>query len=76
MTVFTVLGLSIFIFFVLFVVSILLNVAWRNEIENSIGFLFVLVIISILIAIFIAEPQVYGYEKITVSENSIEKVEG
>lgn len=71
MTVFTVLGLAIFIFLVLIGISLLFSVAAKDE-EYQLGFIFVLVFLSIFIALFIAEPQKYGYEKITVSENSIE----
>ena len=73
MIVFTVLGLAIFIFVALIIVSILFTVFCKKDIEDSIGFILVLVCISAIIAIFIAKPQMYGYEKITVSENSIEK---
>ena len=72
MIVFTVLGLAIFIFLVLIGISILFSIAIKDE-ECHIGFICVLVFLSVIIALFITEPQEFGYEKITVSENSIEK---
>jgi len=72
MTVFTVFGLAIFISLILIGTSLMLSVVWRDE-EYHLGFICVLVFLSVIIALFITVPHEFGYEKIAVSENSIEK---
>ena len=71
MEIFTILGLTIFIFAVMAVLVILLNIAF-DEPFGAPGFIFVMVVLSITLSSFFIQPEKFGYEKI-VSNNSVEQ---
>ena len=75
MEIFTVLGLIIFLFGVMFILSVLVNISFFNndeEILNCLGFIFTLIVLSIVLSLFFTRPEKFGYEKI-VSNNSVEQ---
>lgn len=72
---FTVLGLAIFLFGVMVIVSILLNIAFGrtdDEVIDGLGFIVVMLILSVVLSLFFTQPENFGYEKI-VSNNSVEQ---
>lgn len=76
MEIFTVFGLSVFLFGVMVIISLLLNIAFgRNGDEVfdcAIGFTIVMLILSAVLSSFLVHPESFGYKKI-VSTNSVEK---
>lgn len=72
---FTVLGLAIFLFGVMVIVSILLNIAFGgtdDEVIDGLGYIVVMLILSVVLSLFFTQPENFGYEKI-VSNNSVEQ---
>lgn len=68
-------GLGIFIAALLgymFLFGIGMKIMYEKDDAGYLGALFVGIIISLLLAIFICDPESYGYQKITVSENVVE----
>lgn len=76
MEIFMVFGLATFLFGVMVIISLLLNIAFgRNgdEVFNcGIGFTIVMLILSAVLSSFLVHPECFGYEKI-VSTNSVEQ---
>ena len=75
MEIFTVFGLALFLFGVMVIVSILLNIAsgrTDDEVLDGIGFIVVMLVLSIILSLFFTRPEKFGYEKI-VSNNSVEQ---
>jgi len=71
---FTGLGISMVIFLVYMLLFGLGMIIFYDKTEDT-GFnavLFVGVFISIMLTTFICNPESYGYQKITVSENVVE----
>lgn len=73
MEAFTIFGLAIFLFGVMVLLSILLNAIFfkTDEMIDGLGFMFVMFALSIMISLFLTQPENFGYEKI-VSNNSVE----
>jgi Mn2+/Fe2+ NRAMP family transporter len=76
MEIFTVFGLALFLFGVMVIISLLLNITFgRNGDEIfdcGIGFTIVMLILSAVLSSFLVHPESFGYEKI-VSNNSVEQ---
>jgi hypothetical protein len=75
MEAFAIFGLAIFLFAVFVIVSMILNIAWGcidEEILYGPGYLIIMLILSILLALFFVQPEKFGYEEI-VSNNSVEQ---
>ena len=71
MEIFTILGLTIFIFAVIAILTVLMNIPF-DEPFGAPGVIFVMVILSITLSSFFTHPEKFGYEKI-VSNNSVEQ---
>jgi membrane protease YdiL (CAAX protease family) len=72
---FAIFGLAVFLFVVIVLVSMLLNIALGyidEEVLYGPGYLVVMLILSILLSLFFIQPEKFGYEKI-VSNNSVEQ---
>lgn len=70
---FTILGISIaalFGYMILFGIGVL--IMYVEDDAAYFGALFAGIVISLLLAIFICNPESFGYQKITVSENVVE----
>ena len=72
---FAIFGLAVFLFVVIVLISMLMNIAWGcidEEVLYGPGYLVVMLILSILLSLFFILPEKFGYEKI-VSNNSVEQ---
>lgn len=72
---FTLLGLVIFLFAGMVTMSVLANIVFKIELvdeRSCLGFIFVMLVLSIMISLFFTHPEKFGYEKI-VSNNSVEQ---
>lgn len=72
---FTIFGLAVFLFFVMVITSILLNIAFGrtdDEVIDGLGFIVVMLILSFVLSLFFTQPENFGYEKI-VSNNSVKQ---
>lgn len=77
MKIFTVLGLAIFLFVVMIIISVFMNIAileTEDEAFNCFGFIFVMIILSILLSLLLTLPEKIGYEKITSNDSVEEEV--
>ena len=75
MEAFTIFGLALFLLIVMVIVSMILNIAIGmidEEVLYGPGYLVVMIILSVILAIFFTQPENFGYEKI-VSNNSVEQ---
>lgn len=75
MEAFTVLGLVIFLFAGMVTMSVLANIVFKIELvdeRSCLGFIFVMLILSVVLSLFFTHPENFGYEKI-VSNNSVEQ---
>lgn len=72
---FAIFGLAVFLFVVIVLVSMLINIGWGcidKEVLYGPGYLVVVLILSILLSFFFIQPEKFGYEKIA-SNNSVEQ---
>jgi hypothetical protein len=75
MEAFTVFGLALFLLIVFVIVSMILNIAIGcidEEVLYGPGYLVVMLILSVILALFFTQPENFGYQKI-VSNNSVEQ---
>ena len=75
MEIFTILGLAICLFLIMVIASVLMNVAIHETIDemyDGLGFIVVMIVLSIILSSFFTQPEKFGYEKI-VSNNSVEQ---
>jgi len=71
MEIFTLLGLIIFLFAIIAILTVIFNIPF-DEPFGAPGVIFVMVILSITLSSFFLHPEKFGYEKI-VSNNSVEQ---
>lgn len=75
METFTVFGLAVFLLAGMIIISMVINILFGSideEVLYGPGYLFVLLLLSVILALFFTRPETFGYEKI-VSNNSIEQ---
>ena len=74
MEVFMVLGLTLFLFTGMVITSVVMNIALgkNDDVFECPGFLFVILVLSIVLSLFFIRPEKFGYEKI-VSNNFIKQ---
>lgn len=75
MEVFTIFGLALFLFGVMVISSCLINIGFGktdDEVIDGLGFIVVMLILSVVLSLFFTQPENFGYEKI-VSNNSVEQ---
>lgn len=75
MEAFTIFGLAVFLFGIMVVISLLLNAIFNkgdDEMLYGLGFIVVMLFLSIILSLFFVHPENFGYEKM-VSNNSVEQ---
>lgn len=75
MEAFTIFGLAVFLLAGMVITSMVINMLFGSideEVLYGPGYLFVLLLLSVVLALFFTQPEIFGYEKI-VSNNSVEQ---